>query len=260
MHLQLEEIETLHEKTIPLLLALITTACVTRYSHQLERDITQQQLETAIFVVNDQSGLATEFIPTDDASSTMKGGLLWVLVDAMSDVSRRNAQSTAVRPIQAALADKDLNRHFANALKEGLVAQQWLGITSSNVVSSPSDPAIQQALDSGKAVLLAKTDFRLTPSLRTLRIDSSVELYSRASRLKRFAAEKQGEIENAFLIYGNRFLHQHTLIGVENDQNKAAAAWLENSGQKLIAALDTGMQKQAQRIVFDLEYQQHRHQ
>lgn len=232
----------------------VTTGCVTRHSHQLDRSITNEQLETQIFVVNEQDTLQAEFIISDAASSTMKGGLVWVLADVLADVPRRQAQAEAVQPIQAALAARDLNRELAAALQAGLAKQAWLGITSSQVVATSSADRIQHALNAGKAVLLVKNAFRLTPSLRTLRIDSSVELYSRDRALSRYASPGRGEVDNAFLIYGNRFLHQHTLVGVEKDQKRAAAAWLENDGERLLEALDTGMKKQAQRVVFDLEY------
>ena len=149
-----------------------------------------------------------------------------------------------------------ISRKFAKNLEAELTSNKWLNIKSSQVTNNVNDLLTNSTPNKkqGKAILVCDINYMLSPSLRTLRIDSVVSIYTKDKMLGKYGSLEDSEIENYYLLHSNKITHRHTLIGVEKSPQKAAMAWLSNNGEKLLKELNRGMKRVASDIVFNLEY------
>lgn len=241
--------------TILSILSIFIASCATPVFRSLPPEAKKEITETNIVVIENQKTIKAEFIISTESTEAMGGGILWALIDSVKDSPRKEEQQQALKPIQFGLAKYNFSEQLANTLEKELSASKWLNVNKSQVFKDIND--IMEAafpVKNGNALLVCDTEYRLTPSLRTLRIESFVSLYTKDKKLSEFASPEGGEINNAYLLYRKKLMYQYTLIGVENNQQKVAETWMANNGEKLFKELKRGMEKHASQIVFDLEY------
>jgi hypothetical protein len=202
--------------------------------------------------------------------STAKGGMVFGLLGAIIDANVTNARAnnaeTAIIPIRDSLLNFKAEDSLQGAISHNITSIPWVAdstIKLTNTVTSAEYDKL--LLDSKKsAVLFLKILYSLSTDFKQVRVFGYATLFPNTEELRKMQFdlykdtsqinETEGVktlIKNS--LYNNVLIYSKTLdVDVVNIKD-AAAAWAENDGKRVNAALSEGIESIATLLAIDLK-------
>ena len=203
-------------------------------------------------------GLRSQEIATDihpsNVSAVTGGGLIGAIVDTSIDHSRAKDAEKAVIPLRNALVGYDLGQDFSDALRAELAKIDWLKNVSVDTRHLPNNKALTAWVKDANTdvVLVADTDYRLTPDFDAITLRVVVSLHAHAPALAKNAIEKDYLPP---VLYFNVFATTIPLpVAIAKGKlDECATFWAADGGKLAREALGQAIPELAKMLAFDLQ-------